>query len=356
MKIAITVSSITPGSGLSKYVCTLTKILSSNNNQIYVITTHSSNPSYENEILQSCGCVTYYSLGDYCKVAKYLNIIRLFRDISPDIIVNNYNAVVQYILPFINKKTKVIHILHNNTTDFYRIGAINGWRVNGWIAPTQAIAEYFNDYTTQRYSSKVVVIPHGVESVDSISIEINETIELVFVGVLYEHKGVKLLPKIIKELNIAGINFKFTIIGQGELRQYLERELIDEILKGQVEMTGVISSKEVYDRLNSSDIFVYPTHLDAFGLVIAEAMMNATVPIVTNLTGITDNLIDDGENGFLVEQDNVRGFVYYIEELVNNRTMLSLLKTHAYNKAKNYFSFVRMRDNYINYINKIISL
>ena len=43
MKIIITVSQITPGGGLSKYICTLADILTKNtNNQIYVITTHDS--------------------------------------------------------------------------------------------------------------------------------------------------------------------------------------------------------------------------------------------------------------------------------------------------------------------------
>lgn len=356
MKIAITVSSLAPGSGLSQYVYALERILTSADNQIYVITTHSNDPYYEKTILQRYGHVEYYSLGVYSKFAKYLNIAKLFFSISPDIIINNYNAVVQYILPILPRKIRVVHVLHNNTKDFYRVGAINGWRVDGWVAPTQAIARYFNDYTVQKYSQRMVIIPHGVESVANISVKVNEILKLIFVGVLYEHKGVKLLPPIIKKLKADGINFRFTIVGKGELKQFLMKELDEEIRNGQVEMTGVIPSEEVYKRLSDSDIFVYPTYIDAFGLVIAEAMMNATVPIVTNLIGITDNLIDNGVNGFLIRKDNVEEFVSSIKTLANNRNLLEKLKEESFDKAACCFSLSQMKYNYINYINKIVSL
>ena len=354
MKIAITVSSITPGSGLSKYILTLIKILNVNRNEIFVITTHGKDDVYEKSQVQQCANIKYYSLGKNSKLQKYFTAIRLLRDLQPDVIINNYNAVFQYILPFISHKTKVVHIIHNNTEDFYRIAAINARYVHGWIAPTPALVNYFNEYTTSRYTAKIKYIPHGVEDgINRTQRNINKT-ELSFVGVHYEHKGVLVLPPIIKQLKEKGLDFHFNIVGKGKLTDNIKEQLKDEIEKGEVTFTGVISPEEVYQIQSQTDIFVYPTHIDAFGLVIAEAMINGAVPVVTLLPGITDELVEEGKNGFLVVQDDVDAFVENIYLLATNRELLARMSEDAIERAKTRFSLDVMQKNYLNYLEDIV--
>ena len=348
--ILVTVSSLTAGSGLSKYVCTLSRILSTSDNQITILTTHTVDLNYEQEIVKSLRNTKLVSFGEFSKLSKYLKVWAYIQKTHPDVIINNYNAVIQYLLPFISNKIKVIHILHNNTNDFYRIGAINGNRVNGWIAPTKAIADNFNIYSGNKYKNKVVVIPHGVEAAIANNNDSRTVKNLVFVGVLYEHKGAHILPTIIQKLKEKHEKFHFTIIGGGILKDQLHDQLFEDISKGLVTMTGVIPAQKVYEILSQSDIFVYPTHLDAFGLVIAEAMMNKVVPVVTLLPGITDNLVDHKINGFLLEQDNVDSFVDTISNLLHNEKLLAQLKIAAAAKANNYFSMEVMKNNYSKYL------
>lgn len=355
MKIAITVSQITPGGGLTKYVCTLVDILTRNtDNEVYIITTHLSekNPTIEN--LKKNRNIKLFALGDLHTLTKYFSLIQILRKISPDIIINNYNAPTQYVLPFISSHSKVIHILHNNTDDFYRVASINGKYVDRWIAPTPAIASYFNDYTSQKYASRVAVIPHGVDNPIFEPNKNHEIPQLVYVGVLYEHKGVKILPEIIKSLLSKNYKFHFTFIGEGILRHDLEEKLSNEINDGVVEFTGRISGENVYKRLSTSDIFVYPTHIDSFGLVIAEAMINKVVPVVTHLKGITDSIIDDEGNGYLVEKDNVEMFVNRISYLLDNKPQMVSMQENAQRKALSNFSIDIMKDNYIKFIDSIL--
>lgn len=353
MKFLIAVSSLTPGSGLSRYVFSLCSLLA-DGNEVCVVTTHDSGDhSYEREELDLISNdIRLMSLGNKSKIGKYLSAVKIVRKEKPDVIVNNYNGVFQYILPFIDRRIKVVHILHNDTDDFYRIGAINGSRVNGWIAPTVAIADHFNRYTAQRYAERVKVIAHGVEEAEYIERN-NSRLEIVYAGVLYEHKGVKILPEIISRLLGAGIDLHFTIIGKGELAEWLKENFSREIDKGIVTMTGVIPHDEVYRLMSKADIFLYPTHLDAFGLVIAEAMMNGAVPVVTHLPGITDNLIADGKDGFLIAQDDIEAFVNTIISLSENVESMRQLGKKSHLKSKSHFSINMMKKTYSEYFSHI---
>lgn len=353
MKIVITVSQTTPGGGLTKYICTLTEILTDNiDNEVWIISTHPSKTNPVIERFTKEKKVIYISLGHLTLIKKYFSLIRVLRKISPDVIFNNYNAPTQYILPFLPSKIKIIHILHNNTEDFYRVASINGNYVNRWIAPTPALARYFDKYTHEKYSSQIIVIPHGVGNPICLPIK-SEMVELTYVGVLYEHKGVRILPDIIKALLEKKYHFHFTFIGDGILRDELEKILYSEIENGIVEFTGRISGDDVYQRLSKTDIFVYPTHIDAFGLVIAEAMINQAIPIVTLLPGITDSIVDDGVNGCLVEKDNIEMFVQRISTLINNVPLKETMRKNAKKKAFDYFSLEKMKDNYTKFLNEL---
>ena len=357
MKFAITVSQVTPGGGLSKYVCTLTEILASEpNNEVWVISTHATEQNPNLEKLKEKYKVDIVRLDRLATIRKYATLITILHRIKPDILIVNYNATTQYVLPFLPKKIKTIHILHNNTPDFYRVASINAKLTDAWIAPTPAVGRYFDEYTHQKYSNRIAVIPHGVDTPACEPIKDPNMLQLTYVGVLDEHKGVKILPAIIKRLLSEGRKFHFTFIGEGILRLELEQELRTEIESGIVEFTGSISGNEVYERLSCSDIFVYPTHIDAFGLVIAEAMINGAVPVVTLLDGITDSIIENGKEGYLVLQDDVDGFVGNIGKLMDNSEHRSQLSKAALKKAKACFSKEVMRKNYINFFERLATI
>lgn len=356
MKILITVPILSPGSGLTRYVFTLCKILHKGNN-ILVLETHGHSPNNyaKSELMAINPDIKLITTDTKGKINKYLKNINITRRFKPDIIISNYNALTQFILPFCKGNAKVIHILHNDTDDFYRVGAINGGKVDIWIAPTSGIAEKFNKYTQNRYQKHVLIISHGVDDArPCIEKHKNKKFEIVFAGVLYEHKGVKVLPKIVEQLRMRKIDSHLTIIGGGILNDWLYTELKSHINSGHVNMTGILPHEEVYEYFQQSDIFLYPTHIDAFGLVIAEAMINGSVPVVTHLPGVTDNLIVNEESGFLISQDDVEAFVNSITLLYENRSLLSEFSERARNRAEALFSMKVMEEEYRDLLNSLI--
>lgn len=354
MKYFIVTSDLTPNGGISRYVFSLCSFLSKEKN-VYVILTHNNADTHyeEEELRKITPDIKLIALGAKNKPYKYFSALKYIWKIKPDIIINNYNAVFQYLLPYIPSNIKVVHILHNDTADFYRIGSINANKTTGWIAPTIGIAENFNRYTNGRYTDRVTVISHGVESVSQPIKNSNGKAEIIFTGVLYEHKGVKTLPAIIHSLEARNIDFHFTIVGCGILEDWLKDQFKSEISRGVVEMTGTIKHDEVYKRMAKADIFLYPTHLDAFGLVIAESMMNGAIPVVTNLIGVTDNLINNNVNGFLIDQDDIEGFASTIAQLAYDRDTLHKISESAHQRAVTALSIEQMHSNYNSYLNAL---
>lgn len=355
MRIAIIVSQITPGGGVSKYICTLADVLTQDsNNQVYVLTTHESEENPQLEQLKAERTVQYISLGGLSTLKKYFTLVSQLCQISPDVVINNYNATLQYILPILKRKTKIVHVIHGITDDFYRVASINGKYVDKWVIPTPALEKEFNTYTKGKYRDRIVTLPHAVdESSAEIVKKESGGIQLTFVGVLYDHKGVLILPDVIKRLVNKGYKFHFTFIGDGVLRTDLGTALKDEISNGIVDFTGRIDSKEVYQKLQLSDIFVYPTHIDSFGLVIAEAMMNGVVPVVTCLKGITDYIVDSGINGYLETLDDVEGFVEHISYLIENDEKRKQMSQAAIDKANACFSKEVMKRNYMDMLSSL---
>ena len=97
------------------------------------------------------------------------------------------------------------------------------------------------------------------------------------------------------------------------------------------------------------DALVLPTLFEGFGLVIVEAMA-AGLPVITTAHSIGEDLISQGENGYLV---NVRS----VEDLVDSITNLRSLTDEAYEVMSNQaiqtaklYSWTRYQDNLGNFI------
>ena len=142
-----------------------------------------------------------------------------------------------------------------------------------------------------------------------------------FVGRLRAEKNVRLLADLEKELLKAGkTNFKFLIVGEGNEREWLEKNLQN------AEFTGFLDGEQLSEAYANMDVFVFPSETDAFGNVAQEAMASGVPALVTNQGG-PKFIVRHGETGFVAENPNE--FVKYSLELMNNPEKLSKLRQTA---------------------------
>lgn len=139
-----------------------------------------------------------------------------------------------------------------------------------------------------------------------------------FVGRLRAEKNVRMLVNLEKELLKAGkTNFKFLIVGDGNERDFLEKNLKN------VEFTGFIEGEELSKAYANMDVFIFPSKTDAFGNVIQEANASGVPAIVSNQGG-PKFIVRHNETGFIAE--NFKDFVKFSLELMDNPVNLIRMK------------------------------
>ncbi len=142
-----------------------------------------------------------------------------------------------------------------------------------------------------------------------------------FVGRLRAEKNVRLLAELEKELIKRGKNnFKFLIVGEGNEREWLEKNLEN------AEFTGFLDGEQLSEGYANMDVFVFPSETDAFGNVAQEANASGVPAIVTNQGG-PKFIVRHNETGFIAE--NFDDFVKFSLELMDDPEKLSKMKKQA---------------------------
>ena len=124
---------------------------------------------------------------------------------------------------------------------------------------------------------------------------------LLFLSNLIRSKGVPVLLDACKILQDEGLDFDCELVGK-ETEDYsaasLDAEIHEKGLAGRVRYAGPKYGTDKWSALSGADIFVFPSGLDCFPLVLLEAMA-AGLPVVTTDEGAIPDIVRDGENGFI---------------------------------------------------------
>jgi glycosyltransferase involved in cell wall biosynthesis len=113
----------------------------------------------------------------------------------------------------------------------------------------------------------------------------------------FERKG---LPLLLQALGTAGMERVKLIVVGGEadlIARYVGQAARDQ-LGNRVKFVGMQSDVRPY--LWCSDVFVFPSLYETFSLVTYEAAASGLPIVVSQLYGVED-LLQDGDNGFLIE-------------------------------------------------------
>jgi len=145
----------------------------------------------------------------------------------------------------------------------------------------------------------------------------NEVVEnrLVNIGSLVDKKGQKLAVETIGVLRDRGVDVSLVLLGEGEMRTELEALVAQLGLKDKVLLKGKVDFPEAY--LKSSLLYFHTAKYEPFGLVLVEAMAAELPVITTNGKGNRD-LIEEGENGFMISNRNPSKLADKIKLLLNN--------------------------------------
>lgn len=142
---------------------------------------------------------------------------------------------------------------------------------------------------------------------------------LTFTGYLVPRKNVMALLKVIQHLAAKRTDFCLDVIGDGTDKPELEAFVKQQKLEDFVKFHGFRQKEELPELLAMSDLFLFQTGFDIWGLTLNEAMA-AELPCIASVhAGAAKDLITHGENGFVADYDQPADVVALIEELLNDK-------------------------------------
>ena len=144
---------------------------------------------------------------------------------------------------------------------------------------------------------------------------------LGYVGRLTVEKNVRFLARIEQGLIARGkTNYRFVIVGEGSERAWLAEHL------QKAELTGVLRGDALSRAYANLDLFVFPSHTDAFGNAVQEALASG-VPAVVTADGGPKFAVNDGVTGFVAASDDE--FIARVIELTESPQLRQRMATAA---------------------------
>lgn len=151
----------------------------------------------------------------------------------------------------------------------------------------------------------------------------------VTVGTLYHIKNHELIINAFSLLKKHHADVCLRIVGDGELRQGLEKQVQDLQLMDSVIFEG--NQADVYRFLNLSDVYCCTSKVEGLPIAVLEAMA-CGLPVITTPAGGVVDIVKDGENGFVVES-NEKDFATAMNKLYTNPDMQKRMSTDSREKA-----------------------
>lgn len=131
---------------------------------------------------------------------------------------------------------------------------------------------------------------------------------LVCVGRLCEQKGQLLLVEAAAELARRGVDFELVLVGDGEMREQVERRIHETGLGGRVQITGWLDGEGVRREIRRARALVLPSFAEGLPVVIMEALALGRPVVSTFIAGIPE-LVEPGRSGWLVPAGSVSDLV-----------------------------------------------
>jgi glycosyltransferase involved in cell wall biosynthesis len=267
-----------------------------------------------------------------------------------DVVLLNCSKIAQSSLGLLPETTSAISIVHNDNEVWYKASLSNRANIDAVVT----VSEHLRKQSLLRGmpAEQVRFIRNGTQVLFAFpkathSFVSDDPLRIAFVGrIEHEQKGVLYLPGILTRLAELGVRAALDIIGTGRDLAVLRGKMDASAMTNNCTYHGGLSHEKVLRIVSAADVLIMPSHYEGQGVVIFEAMARGVVPIVSNLKDVTDAVIEDGIDGFLVKVGDEAGFAKSLSSLANDRKKLMHMAHMAWLASKK-FSVEEMAGKYL---------
>jgi GalNAc-alpha-(1->4)-GalNAc-alpha-(1->3)-diNAcBac-PP-undecaprenol alpha-1,4-N-acetyl-D-galactosaminyltransferase len=184
---------------------------------------------------------------------------------------------------------------------------------DGLIVQTDLISRFYQKSIPE---NKIKIIPNPIDEIIlSTKKDYFERENVILtVGRLDTNKNQRLLIEAFANLNVG--NWKLIIAGDGVLRDEYQKLTESLGIADKVDFVGNVSN--IGDYYNKAKIFVFTSQSEGFPNALLEAMSFGLPCISTNCPSGPSEIIENNENGYLIEVNNRDQLEGQLKILMNN--------------------------------------
>lgn len=196
--------------------------------------------------------------------------------------------------------------------------------------------------------NKIVRVYNGIdlESIGKVKKDnffCNKHIRLGCIGTLHPCKGHKFLLEAVAQLRDEFKNIELIIVGDGILRNYLERICAQLGIGDIVSFLGFQSN--VFDSLGNMDIVIQPSVKEGFGITLLEAMAMERPVVASSVDGIPEIVVNN-ETGILVPPQDSDAIAKAIRYLIKNPNIAVAMGKRGRKRVEDHFTIDKMISEY----------
>jgi glycosyltransferase involved in cell wall biosynthesis len=178
-------------------------------------------------------------------------------------------------------------------------------------------------------------IPNGVDTIRFSPKDNNLDIDILFVGMLREEKGLDTLLDALE--TIKGNSPRTMIVGKGPLKNWMLKEIRRRKLGKSVTIRGFVRNDRLPDLMNRARTFVLPSRTEGLSMALLEAMACGVVPVVTDV-GDSGYVVRDGKEGMVVQPSDPASLAKGIEQVLGNEERMTSMSNNARKRVLDRFS------------------
>lgn len=182
------------------------------------------------------------------------------------------------------------------------------------VAEQQILVAYYTVDTEKLMSQREIAKSNTIDKKirDELGIQAHQTMVL-YVGQLIPRKGIESLIQIAKRLQQDDL-IVFVCVGYGQMQRDLENANLANL-----KVVSFVKNAEIMQYFKASDICILLSYEETWGLVVNEAMCAGKPVIVSKYAGSSEDLVTDGQNGFVVDPKDIDQVVTKINIIADDQ-------------------------------------
>ena len=272
-------------------------------------------------------------------------------EVQPDVVVNAHCPLVTWLLPFTHRSipkvveihqslqglevfdrqfmSPVARVLHLRCIKWIyarydRFVVLTHGDLSAWGRPRNArvIPNFANfsqstvaiDEQSHNASQSTVAVDEQ-SHIASQSTTATDERQIILLARLMPQKRIDLMMRVWALLAKDFPDWHVKVLGEGMSRSELERLRADLGIEQTFLMPGEV--RDVREELSKSDIFCLTSEYEGFGIVVLEAQQMGIPVVAFRYVGV-DDLIEDGQDGYVIPFGNVEAFAQRMRELMSS--------------------------------------